>query len=56
MLKLVAGKFEEATKWEGGFPHLYGNFGSEEVDSIEKFERPEGKSWKEIMESSTWLV
>ncbi|KAH8170588.1 hypothetical protein LIA77_09369 [Sarocladium implicatum] len=56
VLKLLAGKFEQSTKWEGGFPHLYGNFGSDEVESVERFQRPEGKEWKEVMADSTWLV
>jgi uncharacterized protein (DUF952 family) len=56
VLKLVAGKFEKDTKWEDGFPHLYGNFGSDEVDSVQRFQRPSGKKWAEVMADSKWLI
>ncbi|KAK0384996.1 hypothetical protein NLU13_7474 [Sarocladium strictum] len=56
VLKLVAGKFEKNTKWEDGFPHLYGNFGHDEVDSVERFQRPSGKKWSEVMAGSKWLI
>ena len=42
-------------KWEGGFPHLYGNFGADHVDSIEKFAREQDQTWGEVMAKSNWL-
>jgi uncharacterized protein (DUF952 family) len=56
VIKLVASKFEKETKWEDGFPHLYGNFGQNEVDSVEKFERAPGQKWSDVMSNSPWLV
>ncbi|KAI1380802.1 hypothetical protein F4677DRAFT_404666, partial [Hypoxylon crocopeplum] len=52
-----APKFHSATTWEiPGCPHLYGNFGAEDVESIKEFSRPNGKSWKELMATeSSWL-
>lgn len=56
VIRLAAGKFEASTKWEDGFPHLYGNFGRDEVDSVKCFERAEGLKWADVMNGSDWLV
>ncbi|KAH7148681.1 hypothetical protein EDB81DRAFT_883088 [Dactylonectria macrodidyma] len=53
--KLRFADFAESIKWEGGFPHLYRNFGVDGVDSVEKFARPEGQTWASIMKASAWL-
>ncbi|KAI4863874.1 hypothetical protein F4820DRAFT_425700 [Hypoxylon rubiginosum] len=51
-------KFHSATTWEiQGCPHLYGNFGSEDVDSVKEFSRSGGETWKESMKKEAgWLV
>ncbi|KAI0009868.1 hypothetical protein F4779DRAFT_339815 [Xylariaceae sp. FL0662B] len=53
-----AEKFHAATTWEvEGCPHLYGNFGAQDVDGVKEFSRAEGESWKEVMKKeSGWLV
>jgi uncharacterized protein (DUF952 family) len=56
VIKLVFDKFKQVTKWEDGFPHLHGNFGLNEVDSVEKFERQSNQKWSEVMKGSHWLV
>lgn len=47
-----------------GCPHLYGNFGAAEVDSVQGFERRvggegegqgQGQSWEEVFAKSAWL-
>ncbi|KAH7149439.1 hypothetical protein B0J13DRAFT_305741 [Dactylonectria estremocensis] len=55
VVKLRFADFAESIKWEGGFPHLYDNFGVDVVDSVEKFVKPEGQTWAVIMKASTWL-
>ncbi|KAH7326096.1 hypothetical protein B0I35DRAFT_474790 [Stachybotrys elegans] len=58
IMKLELAKWGPAIKWEGegdGFPHLYGNFGKDDVLSVEKFEREEGKEWSVAMTTSSWL-
>ncbi|KAF7545695.1 hypothetical protein G7Z17_g8983 [Cylindrodendrum hubeiense] len=47
--------FAESIKWEGGFPHLYDNFGADVVDSVENFVKPEGQTWASVMRTSEWL-
>ncbi|KAL7623305.1 hypothetical protein AAE478_006986 [Parahypoxylon ruwenzoriense] len=51
-------KFHSATTWEiEGCPHLYGNFGVDDVESVKEFSRLAGESWKEsIKKDSNWLV
>jgi uncharacterized protein (DUF952 family) len=44
------------TKWENGFPHLYGNFGREEIVDIKAFERSDSEKWSESLKRSEWLV
>lgn len=53
-----APKFHPTTTWEiEGCPHLYGNFGAGDVESVREFTRPNEGSWKEAMrESGGWLV
>lgn len=55
ILKLEFSKVEARTKWEGGFPHLYGNFGKDEVVSANQFERTGSQKWSENMNGSAWL-
>ena len=55
VIKLRSADFEPSTKWEDGFPHLYGNFGKDNVSSIEQFDRAENQAWSEVMNSSSWL-
>ncbi|KAI1763936.1 hypothetical protein GGR53DRAFT_466797 [Hypoxylon sp. FL1150] len=53
-----APKFHSATTWEiPGCPHLYGNFGAGDVDSVKEFSRAGGETWKESMKKeAAWLV
>ena len=59
VIKIRFKRFEADTKWEvpgtDGCPHLYGNFGAEDVASVEKFERKEGQSWEDAFKGSKWL-
>lgn len=55
LIKFELAKFVDPIKWEGGFPHLYGNFGAKDVHSVQKFERAESQSWAESMGASSWL-
>ncbi|KAJ4022343.1 hypothetical protein NW752_000453 [Fusarium irregulare] len=55
VIKLEYVQFADSMKWEGGFPHLYGNFGADHVDSIEKFAREQDQTWGEVMAKSNWL-
>ncbi|KAK9445687.1 hypothetical protein VB005_00801 [Metarhizium brunneum] len=55
VLKFQLDQFADPIKWEGGFPHLYGNFGGRNVLAVQKFQRDEGKTWIEIMSASPWL-
>ncbi|KAK0759000.1 LOW QUALITY PROTEIN: hypothetical protein N5P37_008487 [Trichoderma harzianum] len=55
LIKLELAKLADPLKWEDGFPHLYGNFGAADVQSLEKFERKEGQKWSEGMKASYWL-
>lgn len=58
-MKLELAKWGDAVRFEGegtGFPHLYGNFGANDVLSVEKFERSEGQTWSQSMAKSAWLV
>ncbi|KAI9167596.1 hypothetical protein HJFPF1_03727 [Paramyrothecium foliicola] len=55
IVKLDLANFEKDLKWEGGFPHLYGNFGAAGIESIQKFERAEGQTWTQSMAGSEWL-
>lgn len=55
VVKLEFQKLADPVKFEGGFPHLYGNFGARDVESISRFERAEGQKWAESMGHSDWL-
>ncbi|KAF4507912.1 hypothetical protein G6O67_004360 [Ophiocordyceps sinensis] len=55
LFKLELGKLADAVKWEDGFPHLYGNFGAKDVDSVRSFGRAEHQSWADSMRASSWL-
>ncbi|KAJ8122774.1 hypothetical protein ONZ43_g1113 [Nemania bipapillata] len=44
-------EFHGTTTWEvTGCPHLYGNFGADDVEDVKQFTRSEGESWKDAME------
>ncbi|KAI0182460.1 hypothetical protein EV127DRAFT_378710 [Xylaria flabelliformis] len=50
-------EFHGATNWDTpGCPHLYGNFGADDVEEVEKCSRPEGGSWEELLGQSEFLV
>ncbi|KUI72855.1 hypothetical protein VM1G_08591 [Cytospora mali] len=66
LIKIRLAPLESQVKWDDppndndGCPHLYGNFGAADVESVERFERSGGegqsrKSWKEVFASSGWL-
>ncbi|POR31851.1 Uncharacterized protein TPAR_07955 [Tolypocladium paradoxum] len=55
LIKFELAKFVDPIKWEGGFPHLYGNFGAKDVYSVQEFERAGNQSWAESMGASSWL-
>ncbi|KAJ6780989.1 hypothetical protein PWT90_08221 [Aphanocladium album] len=55
IVKLELSKLADPVKFEDGFPHLYGNFGARDVDSISRFERNDGQSWADSMSASSWL-
>ncbi|RGP77823.1 hypothetical protein FLONG3_4057 [Fusarium longipes] len=55
VIKLDYAQFADSMKWEGGFPHLYGNFGADNVDSVEKFVRQQDQTWGQVMGESIWL-
>merc|ERR1712000_171836 len=56
LLKLDFAKTVSRTKWENGFPHLYGNFGREEIVDSRAFERSASETWSESLKRSEWLV
>ncbi|KAI1335415.1 hypothetical protein F5Y15DRAFT_419903 [Xylariaceae sp. FL0016] len=51
VLKIAfAPKFHEKTNWDvPGCPHLYGNFGVEDVADVQEFTRKEDEGWEEAM-------
>lgn len=51
-------KVSDRTKWENTFPHLYANFGAEEVESSHEFVREDGEeSWNAALgKREGWLV
>ncbi|KAK3327535.1 hypothetical protein B0T19DRAFT_441505 [Cercophora scortea] len=62
IIKLRLSNFpSDAVKWDevegtNGCPHLYGNFGHQDVVSIKAFHRPEGQSWSQVLQGETaWL-
>jgi hypothetical protein len=39
-----------------GCPHLYGNFGAQDVVAVKEFRRGEGQTWEEAFEGEkAWL-
>lgn len=55
LIKFELANLTSLIKWEGGFPHLYGNFGAKDVHSTHKCERAENQSWTRSLRSSPWL-
>ncbi|KAK4041783.1 hypothetical protein C8A01DRAFT_34161 [Parachaetomium inaequale] len=64
ILKLRLARFDAAAvKWDevdgtNGCPHLYGNFGADDVVSVREFRRGEGQTWQEVFEGEAergWL-
>ncbi|KAJ3471990.1 hypothetical protein NLG97_g11383 [Lecanicillium saksenae] len=55
IVKLELSKLADPVRFEDGFPHLYGNFGARDVDSVSRFERNEGQTWADSMGASSWL-
>ena len=56
VIKLELSKLKDPVKWEGEFPHLYGNFGASDVRSVQEFEREQGQSWTDHMSKTEWLI
>ncbi|KAH7025739.1 uncharacterized protein B0I36DRAFT_329035 [Microdochium trichocladiopsis] len=58
ILRVPYDKIGAQTKWENTFPHLYGNFGADEVESFEEFKREDGEeSWDKAVErQKAWLI
>ncbi|TWU79170.1 hypothetical protein ED733_008877 [Metarhizium rileyi] len=55
VFKFQLDRFADPIRWEGGFPHLYGNFGGKDVLSVQKFDKDNVKTWAEVMSISSWL-
>ncbi|KAH6845152.1 hypothetical protein B0I37DRAFT_379311 [Chaetomium sp. MPI-CAGE-AT-0009] len=62
LLKLRLANFDASSvKWDevdgtNGCPHLYGNFGTQDVVAVREFRRGEGQSWKDVFEAEGgWL-
>ncbi|KAM0664213.1 hypothetical protein MY8738_003376 [Beauveria namnaoensis] len=55
VVKLELSKLSDPVKFENGYPHLYGNFGALEIDSISRFERNQEQTWADSMGTSSWL-
>ncbi|KAG5980400.1 hypothetical protein E4U55_004067 [Claviceps digitariae] len=55
VFKLELSRLADLIKWEGGFPHLYGTLGQEDVLTVEKFERGGSQTWADTMSASAWL-
>ncbi|EAQ92486.1 hypothetical protein CHGG_00721 [Chaetomium globosum CBS 148.51] len=62
ILKLRLANFDASSvKWDevdgtNGCPHLYGNFGAQDVVAVREFRRGEGQTWKEVFAGETgWL-
>ncbi|KAI0202019.1 hypothetical protein F4808DRAFT_92318 [Astrocystis sublimbata] len=50
-------EFHDITNWDVlGCPHLYGNFGAEDVQDIGAFSRAEGENWESVLGKSLFLV
>ncbi|KAH8911693.1 hypothetical protein BR93DRAFT_921670 [Coniochaeta sp. PMI_546] len=61
ILKLRLSNFEASSvKWDevegtNGCPHLYGNFGAADVESVKEFRREADKTWTETLKGDEWL-
>ncbi|KAK3988335.1 hypothetical protein QBC44DRAFT_104226 [Cladorrhinum sp. PSN332] len=61
ILKLRLANFPaDSVKWDevegtNGCPHLYGNFGVEDVVDSRGFVRGENQTWKDVFEGESWL-
>ncbi|KAG5928296.1 hypothetical protein E4U42_000914 [Claviceps africana] len=56
VFKLNRARLADSIKWEqGGFPHLYGTIGRQDVVAVETFERGAGQTWADAMSASAWL-
>jgi uncharacterized protein (DUF952 family) len=55
VLKLDFARFEAKTKWENGFPHLYGNFGRTDIVSSQGFTRTSEQKWSNNPQLPEWL-
>ncbi|KAI0450277.1 hypothetical protein F5B21DRAFT_441210 [Xylaria acuta] len=50
-------EFHGATNWDvPGCPHLYGNFGADDVEDVKEFSRSGGESWRDVLGQSEFLV
>jgi uncharacterized protein (DUF952 family) len=47
----------DKTNWDTpGCPHLYGNFGAADVESVKEFNRSKDETWEQAMGNETaWL-
>lgn len=61
VLKLHLSHFDASSvKWDevegtNGCPHLYGNFGAADVESVREFGREADKTWTEALKGDEWL-
>jgi uncharacterized protein (DUF952 family) len=61
ILKLRLSNFEPSSiKWDevegtNGCPHLYGNFGATDVESVKEFRREADKTWIQTLKGDEWL-
>jgi uncharacterized protein (DUF952 family) len=62
IFKLRLANFDASSvKWDevdgtNGCPHLYGNFGAQDVVAVKQFRRGAGQTWKEVFAGETgWL-
>jgi len=58
VLKIKLSRFETKTTWEvEGCPHLYGNFGAADIESVKKLTRTgAGEDWPGVFrEEAEWL-
>ena len=61
ILKLRLSNFDPAkVKWDevegtNGCPHLYGNFGADDVEGVREFRREADRTWAETLRGEEWL-
>jgi uncharacterized protein (DUF952 family) len=61
ILKLRLSDFDPSkVKWDevegtNGCPHLYGNFGADDVESVREFRREADETWIEALKGDEWL-